>query len=319
LKMAIGKNKKVSKRKGTKKKTPDPFLRKEWYDVRAPSLYPVKVLGKTICTKTTGQRVARDNLLGRVFEVSQGDLKPEADDDAFRKIRLKVEDVQGMNCLTNFYGMTISNDKLRSLVRKWQTLIEAFVDVKTTDGYTWRLFAIGFTKRRPNQRRKTSYAQTSQVYAIRKKMGEVIQKEASSVDSNGLFDKLSSEVIGKEIERATQSVYPLQNCIIRKVKLVRAPKTDLHKLVEMHGGMEALASSVPKPVLVAASASGGHAAAAAAPAPAAAPAAGGAAAPSGTAAAPAAKTDLGQKVDPKKKAAAKKAKKAAQDAEDMEE
>jgi len=317
--MAIGKNtKKVSKRKGTKKKMQDPFLRKEWYDVRAPSLFPVKVLGKTICTKTTGQRVARDNLLGRVFEVSQGDLKPEADDDAFRKIRLKVEDVQGMNCLTNFYGMTISTDKLRSLVRKWQTLIEAFVDVKTTDGYTWRLFAIGFTKRRPNQRRKTSYAQTSQVYSIRKKMLEVIQKEASSVDSNGLFDKLSSEVIGKEMERATQSIYPLQNCIIRKVKLVRAPKTDLHKLVEMHGGMEALQASAPKPVLVAASASGGAVPAAAAAA---------AAAPSGTAAtaaAPAtgAAADLGQKVDPKKKPATKKekaAKKKADEAADMEE
>jgi len=316
--MAIGKNKKISKRKGSKKKMQDPFLRKEWYDVRAPSLFPVKVLGKTICTKTTGQRVARDTLLGRVFEVSQGDLKPEADDDAFRKIRLKVEDVQGMNCLTNFYGMTVSTDKLRALVRKWQTLIEAFVDVKTTDGYTWRLFAIGFTKRRPNQRRKTSYAQTSQVYNIRKKMLEVIQKEASSVDSNGLFDKLSSEVIGKEIERSTQSIYPLQNCIIRKVKLVRAPKTDLHKLVEMHGGLESLASSVPKPVLVAASATGGSAAPAAA-----APAAAAAAAPaSGTAAAPASAADLGKKVEPKKKAgsaAAKKAAKKAEDDEDMEE
>lgn len=50
-----------------------------------------------------------------------------------------------------FQGMDFTTDKLRSLVRKWQTLIEAHVDVKTTDNYTLRMFCIGFTKRRQNQ------------------------------------------------------------------------------------------------------------------------------------------------------------------------
>merc|ERR1719420_1023019 len=64
--------------------------------------------------------------------------------------------------------MDFTTDKLRSLVRKWQSLIEANVDVKTVDGYVLRCFCIGFTKKRPFQIRKTSYAQSAQIRAIRK-------------------------------------------------------------------------------------------------------------------------------------------------------
>ena len=81
------------------------------------------------------------------------------EDHAFRKIRLRVEEVQGRSCLTNFRGMTFTTDKIRSLVRKWQSLIEAHVDVKTTDGYMIRLFCIAFTKKRQGQVAKTCYAQ----------------------------------------------------------------------------------------------------------------------------------------------------------------
>jgi small subunit ribosomal protein S3Ae len=242
--MAVGKNKKLGKaRKGSRKKVTDPFSKKEWYDVRAPSVFPTKTIGKTIVTKTTGTKVARDGLLGRLFEVSLGDLKPDGEDEAFRKFLLKVEEVNGMNCLTQFHGMDLTTDKLRSLVRKWQTLIEAHADVKTSDGYSLRLFCIGFTKKRTNQNRKTSYAQSAQVRQIRKKMVDIMARETAGVDLNGLVEKLISEIIGKEIEKHTQSIYPLQNVLIRKVKVLRSPKVDVSKLMEMHGGAEALAQA----------------------------------------------------------------------------
>jgi len=242
--MAVGKNKKLGKsKKGGRKKVSDPFSKKEWYDVRAPQVFPTKTIGKTIVTKTTGTKVARDSLIGRLFEVSLGDLKPDGEDEAFRKFLLKVEEVNGMNCLTQFHGMDLTTDKLRSLVRKWQTLIEAHADVKTIDGYSLRIFCIGFTKKRQNQNRKTSYAQSSQVRQIRKKMIDIIVKESTAVDLNGLVEKLISEIIGKEIEKHTQSIYPLQNVLIRKVKVLRSPKVDVSKLMEMHGGAEELAKA----------------------------------------------------------------------------
>ena len=65
--------------------------------------------------------LASDGLKGRVFEVSLADL--QNDEQAFRKFRLISEDVQGKNVLTTFHGMTMTTDKLRSLVKKWQVCV----------------------------------------------------------------------------------------------------------------------------------------------------------------------------------------------------
>ena len=84
---------------------------------------------------------------------------------------------QGNKILTNFHGMDLTRNKICSLVKKWHTLIEAWVDVRTTDGYVLRLFCIGFTKRRRSQVAKTSYAQASQIRKIREKMVNIIKEE----------------------------------------------------------------------------------------------------------------------------------------------
>jgi len=234
--MAVGKNKRLSKgKKGIKKKVVDPFSRKDWYDIRAPAMFDTRNVGKTLVNKSMGLKNANDSLKGRIIELSLGDLNKD-EEQAFRKIKLRVDEVQGKDCLTNFHGMDFTSDKLRSLVRKWQTLIEAHVDVKTTDGYLLRLFAIGFTKRRQTQVRKTTYAQTSQVREIRRKMFEIMTKEATSCDLKELVQKFVPEAIGREIEKACRGIYPLQNVYVRKAKILKAPKFDMSKLLELHGG-----------------------------------------------------------------------------------
>jgi len=236
--MAIGKNKKLGKKKKTGKKIVDAFVRKEWFDVKAPTYFAKRQIGKIVATKTTGQKTARDSLVGRLVESSLGDLTEKGDD--FRKFELKVDEVQGTQCLTSFYGMNLTTDKLKSLIRKNQSLIEGYADVKTTDGYLLRVFTIGFTKRRPNQTRTTSYAQSGQVRQIRKKMVSVINREVAKSDISQLILKLSTEVIGRAIEKQCQSIYPLQNVLVRKVKVLRYPKADIGRLLELHGGVEAI-------------------------------------------------------------------------------
>merc|ERR1711915_934595 len=105
--MAVGKNKRLTKgKKGLKKKIVDPFTKKDWYDVKAPSMFNIRQIGKTMVTRTQGTKIASDGLKGRVFEVSLADL--QNDEIAFRKFKLICEDVQGKNCLTNFHGMDLT-------------------------------------------------------------------------------------------------------------------------------------------------------------------------------------------------------------------
>merc|ERR1711872_250132 len=99
--MAVGKNKglKIGGKKGAKKKIIDPFTRKDWYDIKAPSVFKVRQVGKTLMGRTQGTKIASDGLKGRVYEVSLADLQSENDAErSFRKFKLVCEDVQGKNC-----------------------------------------------------------------------------------------------------------------------------------------------------------------------------------------------------------------------------
>jgi small subunit ribosomal protein S3Ae len=249
--MAVGKNKKLkSGKKVIKKKIVDPFLRKEWYDIIAPNVFTRRVVGKTVVNKTVGTKIASDALKGRVLEACLADLNNDEEQE-WRKIRLRIEDVQGKKCLTNFHGMDMTTDKLRSLVRKWQTLIEAHVDVKTLDGYMLRMFCIGFTRKQPNAKivpghHTTAYAQHSQIRRIRKKMVDIMTREASTVELKELVTKFIPEAIGKQIKQVCQGIYPLENVFIRKVKVLKTPRFDQSKLFDLHS--EVLAEDTGKKV-----------------------------------------------------------------------
>lgn len=220
-------------KKGSKKKAVDPFQKKEWYNIKAPSLFTKRVAGKTLITRTQGTKIASEGLKGRVFEISLADLN-EDEDQMFRKVKLCCEDVQGYDVVTNFHGMDLTRDKLCSLIKKWVTLIEANVDVKTTDGYTLRLFCIAFTTKMPGQLKKTCYAQSGQVRQIRKKMVDIMTAEASTQDLKGLIQKLIPNSIGDSIQKAASSIFPLRDCMIRKVKMLKKPRFDIAKLMELH-------------------------------------------------------------------------------------
>ena len=66
-------------------------------------------------------------------------------------------------------------------------------------------------------------------------MVEIIQKEVNSCDLKQVVCKLIPDSIAKDIEKFCSYIYPLTDVYIRKVKVVKRPKYDLGRLMDMHG------------------------------------------------------------------------------------
>ena len=97
-------------------------------------------------------------------------------------------------------------------------MTEAHANVKTTDGYLLHLFCVVFTKKRNNQIRKTSYAQHQQVHQIWKKMMEIMAREVQTNDLKEMVNKLIPDSIGKDIEKACQSIIHFMMSLLEKSK-----------------------------------------------------------------------------------------------------
>lgn len=57
-------------------------------------------------------QIASDGLKGRVFEVNLADLQDRDEDQAYRKMKLRAEDVQGRHVLTNFWVRGVQREYL---------------------------------------------------------------------------------------------------------------------------------------------------------------------------------------------------------------
>ena len=164
----------------------------------------------------------------------QADLAPNQDTFHWRKIKLIVDQTEGRQAITSFYGVDTTRDELCSLVKKRKTLIEAISDVKSQDGYVLRVFVIAFTRESHNQKSKTNYALASQQKIIRKKINEIIAKEVSKANSTQVLNLFTSEVVEKKITKEISPIYPVKNVKIRKIKVIQRPNVDFNKLSEMH-------------------------------------------------------------------------------------
>ena len=239
--MSLGKNKKnFSKgRKGGKKKVGERFLKKEWWNIKAPGMFMKRMFTQSPVNQTVGKKLASESMKGRVFEANLGDLNNGY--EANKKIKLIVEDADGKSkiALTNFYGLECTRDYLCSLIRKWHTLIDLFVDCKTSDGFLMRFFVVAFTsKYNYTQKKATCYANRSQVRQMRAIMTKMITKECKSSTLKDLVGKVLGNKLTEDMTKKCKHIFPLENVTIRKVKSIKRPRVDMTQLNAMQADKE---------------------------------------------------------------------------------
>ena len=234
--MSLGKNKKnFSKgRKGGKKKVGERFLKKEWWNIKAPGMFMKRMFTQSPVNQTVGKKLASESMKGRVFEANLGDLNSGY--EANKKIKLIVEDADGKSkiALTNFYGLECTRDYLCSLIRKWHTLIDLFVDCKTSDGFLMRFFVVAFTsKYNYTQKKATCYANRSQVRQMRAIMTKIITRVCKSSTLKDLVGQVLGNELPEEMMQKCKHIFPLENVTIRKVKSIKRPRVDMAQLNAM--------------------------------------------------------------------------------------
>ena len=234
--MSLGKNKKnFSKgRKGAKKKVGERFTKKEWWNIKAPGMFMKRMFTYSPVNQTVGKKLASDSMKGRVFEANLGDLNTGYEFN--KKIKLIVEDADGKSKLavTNFYGLECTRDYLCSLIRKWHTLIDLFVDCKTSDGFLMRFFVVAFTsKYNYTQKKATCYANRSQVRQMRAIMTKIITRVCKSSTLKDLVGQVLGNELPEEMMQKCKHIFPLENVTIRKVKSIKRPRVDMAQLNAM--------------------------------------------------------------------------------------
>jgi len=70
-------------------------------------------------------------------------------------------------------------------------------------------------------------------------MREVMQREIGGTPLRDVINKLIPDSIAKDVEKVCQGIYPLHDVHICKVKVLRKPKFDPTKLLDMHKEQEA--------------------------------------------------------------------------------
>jgi len=109
-----------------------------------------------------------------------------------------------------------------------------------------RIFVVAFTGRQTGQIRKCSYAKHAQVRSIRKRITEILNHEASSVNLVDLVQKFTLDAIPDACKKAAAFIYPLSHVIIKKVKTLKKPKFDITKLNELYKEQPIKAEAIGK-------------------------------------------------------------------------
>ena len=202
----------MARRKGRIK---DKWREKRWVNVNAPDSFNNVPLAYVPITDD-------ENASGRVIEVTLFDILKGDPSQHQYKIYFQIDKVDGDNASTIFKRFEYSKEFLRSLVRRGSSKINFIIDIKTKDGYVFRIKIIALTYRPLN---------TSRKHALRVIARDVINKTVPEMTIEQFVQATCYSKINSDIMAAFKRVIKVRHVGLEKVKLIRTADKET-KLLE---------------------------------------------------------------------------------------
>ena len=192
----------MARRKGRIK---DKWREKRWITVNAPDSFNNVPLAYVPITDD-------ENAKGRVLEVTLYDILKGDPSQHQYKIYFQIDKVDGDKATTIFKRYEYSKEFLRSLVRRGSSKISFSMDVKTKDGYIFRIKMIALTHRQLN---------TSRQHALRLLAQDVLNKTIPNMTIDQFVQATCYSKINSDIMAAFKKVIRVRHVGLEKVKLIR--------------------------------------------------------------------------------------------------
>jgi len=202
----------LARRKGRVK---DKWREKRWITVYAPDSFNNVPIAYVPITDD-------ENAVGRVLEVTLYDILKGDPSQHQYKIYFQIDKVEGDKASTIFKRYEYSKEFLRSLVRRGSSKINFIVDIKTKDGYIFRIKLLALTHRQLN---------TSRQHALRLIARDVINKTIPDMTIDQFVQATCYSKINSDIMAAFKKVIRVRHVGLEKVKLIRTADKET-KLLE---------------------------------------------------------------------------------------
>ena len=202
----------MARRKGRIK---DKWREKRWVTVNAPDSFNNVPIGYVPITDD-------ENASGRVIEITLFDILKGDPSQHQYKLYFQIHKVDGEKASTIFKRFEYSKEFLRSLVRRGSSKINFIIDIKTKDGYVFRVKVIALTHRPLN---------TSRQHALRIIARDVINKTVPEMTIDQFVQATCYSKINSDLMAAFKRVIKVRHVGLEKVKLIRTADKET-KLLE---------------------------------------------------------------------------------------
>ena len=202
----------MARRKGRIK---DKWREKRWINVNAPDSFNNVPIAYVPITDD-------ENASGRVIEITLFDILKGDPSQHQYKLYFQINKVDGENASTIFKRFEYSKEFLRSLVRRGSSKINFIIDIKTKDGYVFRIKIIALTHRPLN---------TSRKHALRIIARDVINNTVPEMTIDQFVQATCYSKINSDLMAAFKRVIKVRHVGLEKVKLIRTADKET-KLLE---------------------------------------------------------------------------------------